>query len=161
MEAMAATRGEEFRDDLRLAPARLLPAEVLRSLTELNDTRSWLAVLQTVGLMAAALAAALLWWTPWAVVPAVFLIATQQHAMFVLSHDAAHYRLSSNRTLNDIMGRLLATAAGLSMCTSTASCIACTTTTCTAARIRTSPCTAAIRAAGPICSRSSRRTSPG
>jgi fatty acid desaturase len=37
--------------------------------------------------------------------------------MFVLAHDAAHYRLFSNRALNDLVGRLLAIAAGLSMCT--------------------------------------------
>jgi fatty acid desaturase len=117
MNANAASVGEEFRDDLRVAPGRLLPSEVLRDLTELRDARSWLAVAQTVGLVAALAGCALHWWTPWVVVPAVFLIATQQHALFVLSHDAAHYRLFSDRTLNDAVGRLLATSAGLSMCT--------------------------------------------
>jgi fatty acid desaturase len=108
--------GAEFRDDLRAA-ARTLPADVLRSLTELDDTRSALAVLQTVGLLAAFVLAGAIWWRPWVVVPAVLLIATQQHAMFVLAHDAAHYRLFSDRALNDLVGRLLAIAAGLSMCT--------------------------------------------
>jgi fatty acid desaturase len=108
--------GAEFRDDLRAA-ARTLPSDVLRSLTELDDTRSALAVLQTVGLLAAFVLAGAIWWRPWVVVPAVLLIATQQHAMFVLAHDAAHYRLFSDRALNDLVGRLLAIAAGLSMCT--------------------------------------------
>jgi fatty acid desaturase len=117
MQPNATGAGEEFRDDLRLAPTRLLPAEVLGGLTRLSDARSWLAVTQTLGLLAALLICALHWWTPWVVVPAVFLIATQQHAMFVLSHDAAHYRLFSSRTLNDAVGRILASCAGLSMCT--------------------------------------------
>jgi fatty acid desaturase len=117
MGVAAARTGEEFRDDLRSAPARALPQDVLRGLTELRDGRSALAVLQTAGLLVVLLAAAVHWWTPWTVVPAVALIATQQHAMFVLAHDAAHYRLFSNRALNDLAGRLLAVAAGLSMCT--------------------------------------------
>jgi len=55
---------------------------VLRGLTELDDTRSALAVLQTVGLLAALVLVGAIWWTPWVVAPAVLLIATQQHAMF-------------------------------------------------------------------------------
>jgi hypothetical protein len=76
-EALAATQREECRDDLRLTPARLLPAEVLRSLTQLNDTRPWLAVLPTDGRMAIALAPGLLGWTLWVLVLAGFLTATQ------------------------------------------------------------------------------------
>ena len=48
---------------------------------------------------------------------AVVVIATQQHALFILSHDAAHYRLFDHRGLNDLVGRACAAAAGLSMCT--------------------------------------------
>jgi fatty acid desaturase len=45
------------------------------------------------------------------------VIAAQQHALFILSHDAAHYRLFDHRGLNDLIGRVCATAPGLSMCT--------------------------------------------
>ena len=55
-------------------------------------------------------------WTPWTVVPAVVIIATQQHALFVLAHDAAHYRLFRNRRWNDACGRLIGALAGISMC---------------------------------------------
>jgi fatty acid desaturase len=48
---------------------------------------------------------------------AVFIIATQQHALFILSHDAAHYRLFQHRGLNDLIGRFCAAAPGLSMST--------------------------------------------
>ena len=118
--------GEQFRNDLRVgerrvsdsraAAGRMLPAEELRELTALDAARSAVAVAQTVLITSAVLAVAMTWPVAWVLVPAVFLIATQQHAMFVLAHEAAHYRLFSNRRSNDTVGRLLAAAAGLSMC---------------------------------------------
>ena len=36
--------------------------------------------------------------------------------MFVLAHDAAHYRLFQNRTLNDAAGRFIGSITGISMC---------------------------------------------
>jgi fatty acid desaturase len=36
--------------------------------------------------------------------------------MFVLAHDAAHYRLFGKRWLNDAVGRLLGSVTGISMC---------------------------------------------
>ena len=123
--------GEEFRDDLRGtvpqidAPApdqltagalrRLLPPEVLAQLTRLDAWRSSLAIAHTLGLIALAVGLAWTHFTWWVVVPAVFLIGTQQHALFVLAHDAAHYRLFASRALNDAVGRLLGSAGGVSM----------------------------------------------
>jgi len=49
------------------------------------------------------------------VLPCVLLIGTRQHALFVLAHEAAHYRLFEQRWLNDGAGRLCATLQGLSM----------------------------------------------
>lgn len=118
--------GEQFSDDLRCARVELFPAEILRDLTELNTRKSACAVAQTVliiisvvtvTLVAAPLfAQAPLWMLPWLLIPAIVVIATQQHALFVLAHEAAHYRLFPNRRVNDLVGRLLAAAAGLSMC---------------------------------------------
>ena len=107
--------GEEFRDDTRTG--RVLPPEVLRELTRLDPVRSTLSVLATLAVIAATVAIALTWWSPWTVIPAVIVIATQQHACFVLSHDAAHYRLYRTRWLNDLIGRGVAIVAGVSMCT--------------------------------------------
>jgi fatty acid desaturase len=112
----ALVHGEEFRDDLRQAPQRLLPPDLLRTLTELDDVRSALGVLQTLSLTLAAIGAALLASHPLPALLAVVFIGTQQHAMFVLVHEAAHYRLFRNRTLNDAVGRLLGTVTGISMC---------------------------------------------
>ena len=110
------TLGEEFRDDVRRAPARLLPLELLNALTRLDDRRSWLAVMQTLAIAGTSIAAALYLWYPLAVLPAIVVIGSQQHAMFVLAHEAAHYRLFGNRTLNEFVGRLLGSVAGISMC---------------------------------------------
>ena len=142
----AASRGEEFREDLRaLAPPagravaagagntaarRLLTAEELAPLTRLNDARSLLAVGQTGGTIALAVALGLWGWARWtgqggaaaglglaAMVAAVLVIGVAQHGLFILAHEAAHYRLLSNRHLNDALGRLIGMASGISMCT--------------------------------------------
>ena len=107
--------GEEFRDDTRIR--RVLPPEVLRELTRLDPVRSTFSVLTTLAVIAATVVVALIWWEPWTVIPAVIVIATQQHACFVLAHDAAHYRLYRTRWLNDLVGRGVAIVAGVSMCT--------------------------------------------
>lgn len=108
-----AANGTEFRDDERRRAG--LPPEVVKRLTRLNPWKAALGVLETVGLIALSIAAALYWWTPWAVVPAMIVIAGRQQACFVLAHDAAHYRLFGNRWLNDLVGRMLAAPVGLSM----------------------------------------------
>ncbi|MCW5622815.1 MAG: fatty acid desaturase family protein, partial [Burkholderiales bacterium] len=113
---MRPKSGEEFRDDLRRAPARLLPAQTLRELTQLDDWRSAAALLQTLLLTALIISAALWWWHPLTILAAIVLIGTQQHAMFVLAHESAHYRLFSNRVLNDAVGRALGSISGISMC---------------------------------------------
>ena len=130
----AAQSGEQFRDDLRCATGRVLPAGVLRELTSLSTTQSVIAVARTLLVIFAVVIVTTLvvsgsvaasqlssQWSLqrsllWVIVPAIFIIATQQHALFVLAHEAAHYRLFPNRRVNDLVGRLLAAAVGLSMC---------------------------------------------
>lgn len=111
-----APSGEEFRDDRRRDLLRQLPSEVLARLTALDDRRSAWAIIKTLSILAAALVIAAVNWTPWTVIPAVAIIAIQQHALFVLAHEAAHYRLFSNRRLNDAAGRAIGSSAGISMC---------------------------------------------
>lgn len=118
--------GEEFRDDLRGTTAgrvhtdasyvrKLLPPEVLASLTRLSPWRSTLAVATTLGIITIVLGVAWTYFTWWTVVPAVVLIGIQQHALFVLAHDSAHYRLYETRWLNDAIGRFVGTIGGVSM----------------------------------------------
>jgi fatty acid desaturase len=111
--AQAAVSGEEFRDDVR----KKLPPELIAQFTSLSARRSTLAIVQNLAVLAAAIAIALVWWNPLVVAAMVFVIGTQQHGLFVLAHDAAHYRLYANRCLNDIVGRAVGTISGISMCT--------------------------------------------
>lgn len=106
-------KGEEFRDDFR----RALPKETVQRLANISNGRAAWSVIQEVLVLAGLTATALYWWTPLAVIPCVILIGTRQHALFVLAHDAAHYRLFGQRWLNDAIGRACASALGLSMCT--------------------------------------------
>jgi fatty acid desaturase len=110
----AAARGEEFKDDVR----RALAPEVVAGFTRRSAWRATLAIAQDLAVIAAAIAVALAFWpSPLVLVPAVIVIGTRQHALFVIAHDAAHYLLYGSRRLNDFAGRFCATLAGLSMCT--------------------------------------------
>ena len=106
--------GEEFKDDYRQA----LPKELVQKLTRRNPWRASAAILHDIAVLGAAIGAALWFWpNPLAIVLAVLVIGTRQHALFVIAHDAAHYLLFENRKINDFAGRACATVQGLSMCT--------------------------------------------
>ena len=119
----SAARGEEFRDDLR-APGALnaqarkaMSAQELLPFTQLDDVRSMLAMAQTGLLLAAAGALIVgLWGSPW-MLTGIALMGIAQHSLFILSHEAAHYRLLSHRGANDVLGRLIGMSSGVSMCT--------------------------------------------
>jgi fatty acid desaturase len=111
--AIASATGEEFRDDVR----KRLPPDALAPLTRLDPVRSTLAIAQTFLSLVVVIGLAVAFWSWWIAAIAVVLIAPLQHALFVLAHDAAHYRLYETRWLNDAVGRLCGTIAGVSMCT--------------------------------------------
>lgn len=124
-----ATAGTEFRDDARAAGpaargrAAVLPADELAPFLALDDARSSRALGLTLLLLAATLAFGL-WLLSFGIGAALLalplawlLIASQQHALFVLAHEAAHYRLFANRRLNDAVGRAIGASAGISVCT--------------------------------------------
>ena len=129
----APVLGEEFRDDLRAVasgPARtptpgagnavarrVISPEELASLTELNDLRSLAAVASTASVTALAIAFGVaVWPSPWMAL-SVLVVGVQQHAMFILAHESAHYRLFRSRATNDVVGRAIGMAGGISMCT--------------------------------------------
>ena len=123
-----ARHGEEFRDDLRplgrsaagsgnAAARRILTPAELAPLTELSDLRSAMAIAQTLATIGVALAVGLWAWPSAWLLLAVIVIGVQQHALFILAHEAAHYRLFRNRGLNDAVGRLIGMAGAISMCT--------------------------------------------
>jgi fatty acid desaturase len=107
-------RGEEFKDDYR----RALAPELVRELTRRSGWRATGAVLADIAVLALAIAVALAYWpNPLVLLPAIVIIGTRQHALFVIAHDAAHYLLYERRSLNDLVGRACAAVQGLSMCT--------------------------------------------
>ncbi len=110
--ALGATAGEEFH----VQRGGGLPAALLQELNRQQDWKAALSMLVTVGMIAAAVAAAILWW-PWAIAPAVIVIVSRQHALAILAHDATHYRLFARRWANELIGRLCGYPIGVSMCT--------------------------------------------
>ena len=106
-------QGEEFREDQRRQ--RPLPASLIRNLTHLSPWHCCRALSQTIGAIAVLVIVSVELWTPWLFLPAIVVMAGLQHALFVLVHDAVHYRLFENRPLNDLVGRLLAIPIGISM----------------------------------------------
>ncbi|CAA9398267.1 MAG: hypothetical protein AVDCRST_MAG51-738, partial [uncultured Ramlibacter sp.] len=123
MQAAAERTGEEFRADHRGPGAgnaqarRLLAPHELAPLTQLSTPRSLLAVGQTLGLIAAALALAIATWPSAWVLLSVVAIGIAQHGLFILAHEAAHYRLLPHRGANDALGRWIGMLGGVSMCT--------------------------------------------
>ncbi len=130
-------QGEEFRDDLRaLGPAagignvgtdhvgsgnaaarKILSAQELAPLTALSNWRSLVAIAQTLLIIAAAITFGVVnWFTSW-VLLSVLVIGVALHGLFILSHEAAHYRMFTNRTANDLAGRVIGMLGGVSMCT--------------------------------------------
>ena len=47
----------------------------------------------------------------------IVVVGVQQHGLFILAHEAAHYRLFRQRGLNDAVGRTIGMAGAISMCT--------------------------------------------
>jgi fatty acid desaturase len=88
------------------APVRLAP-EALRPLQKLSTLTSLSALAGTWALIAVSIAAAL-WSGHWAVwIAAALVVGRCQHALAVLMHDAAHYRLLGHRGWNDFVGQWL------------------------------------------------------
>ncbi|MDC1311909.1 fatty acid desaturase family protein [Burkholderiales bacterium] len=107
---------EEFRENRR-RQRLLLSQEEIRGLCVVNNWRSAVGVFETLAVISGIVALATFFWHPLVLIPAVILIGSRQQALFVLVHDAAHYRLFKARWLNDIVGRVLAMPGGISMCT--------------------------------------------
>ena len=111
--ANAASGGDEFHDDL--GNRRGLDPAFIKELTRLDPLRSTVSVLRTWLEIAGLLALAVLFPEWWVVAPCMVLLATRALALFVLSHEAVHYRLYKTRWLNDLVGRICATPVGISM----------------------------------------------
>jgi fatty acid desaturase len=85
------------------APAtpRLLPPEEVRRLSQLTPFRGALHVLFQWTMVVGSAWLAWRHWHPALYVLVVAFIASRQHAMLVLVHEGAHYRLCKDRRIND------------------------------------------------------------
>jgi|CXWL01.1.fsa_nt_gi fatty acid desaturase len=105
-------RGEEFR--IQEPRARRLPPAELAPLTTLAPWKSIASLAWSYGGLALAIGLALVFWTPWVVVPCVLVIACFQHSLAIISHEATHYRLFESRFANDLVGRVSGMLIGVS-----------------------------------------------
>lgn len=86
-------------------PERLEPSAV-RELSRLSPAISTTHIVAEWAAVFAAAALCSRFFSPWLYVLTVAFIGARQHALLVLAHDAAHYRLFRNRNLNDWVGEV-------------------------------------------------------
>jgi fatty acid desaturase len=105
------TDEEEQRDESSGRESESLAARIkpdaLKRLYGLDLARSMLPLGGTWALILGAIAVAL--WSHSVVLwlAAIIIVGRSQHALAVLMHDAAHFRLADNRALNDFLGQWL------------------------------------------------------
>jgi len=86
--------------------------EVIKELSTLNTLRSLLGVLtEWVIITATVIVSWQLWSVHWSAgiigyLCAVVLIGSRMHALAIMMHEGAHYRISRNRFLNELIGQL-------------------------------------------------------
>jgi len=84
----------------------IAPREV-KALSELAILRGYAAIAFQWLVIAAAIAAAEVTHSWLVAIAAIVVVATRQHALAVLMHDASHTLLSRNKRLNDVISSLL------------------------------------------------------
>ncbi len=90
--------------ELASVSMRIRP-DSLKQLYELDSVRALAAVAETWAMIIVSIGLAL--WSHSVIVwfLAIFIVARCQHALMVLAHDAAHFRLLENRFWNDFIGQ--------------------------------------------------------
>lgn len=110
-----SNRGHRMNDRSQYDVSSRLDAGIVKSLSQLRPWRSLLQVALEWGYIIFAIAAAEYVWDSseniWLFLPAYLLsivwIATRQHAMGVLLHEAVHTRLACSKMINDFIGEWL------------------------------------------------------
>ena len=107
----------ETADAFRARARRGLSSDEVRRLSVLSPLRSTLSLLHTWGFIGALVVIACRWSHPLIVTLAVVCLAVQQHALAILTHQSAHYRMYKARWLNDLVGKICGAPLGVSMLT--------------------------------------------
>jgi fatty acid desaturase len=102
-----ANQRPEIGDNYAGSLSVSLPADRMRDLAQINIVKAvtaiaseWLAIIIAITLSHQ-------FWHPFLYPIAVMFIGARQHALAVLQHDAAHYRLLPNKRWNDALGEVL------------------------------------------------------
>lgn len=106
MSTLRINAGHEMGVPPRVLDSTML-SEDIRRLSVISDHRAFLAIAREWICVSCSVAAAVYSGHLVVYLLTGAFIATRQHAMLVLMHDAAHGRLTRNRGLNDTLGDLL------------------------------------------------------
>jgi fatty acid desaturase len=109
---------QKFEDDLRTENGvtfHHLPPEKLKELSRIDNFRGLQAICKTVLALVSIIATCCYLWHPLIIALGLVFIGSRQHAIFVLVHEAAHFRLFTSRALNDFVGTILGATIGISM----------------------------------------------
>lgn len=99
----------------RVAPADGDPPRIDRSLREISTFRSLAAPFGDIVVIVAAITVAITLRRWYVDVAAAVLVVRSQHAIAVVMHEGAHRTLLANRRMNDVVGRWLGYAVGVSL----------------------------------------------
>ena len=105
MKTMTAL--ETHPHDFQGAVPDRLPGDVIRELSVLRPSKAIAAIVVEWLGIAAAIAVCELLWHPVIYLFAIVWIGARQHALTVLGHDAAHFRLLPSRRWNDWVGNVV------------------------------------------------------
>jgi fatty acid desaturase len=97
-----STSSDHYEGDV---PERIDPATI-RQLSQLQPARSTAHIAMEWFLIGSAASACWFFWNPALYLITVAFIGARQHALIVLAHDAAHYRLFRHRGINDWVGEI-------------------------------------------------------
>lgn len=115
MSEVVVARSAKLGDACVQEIPRLLSKDEIRGLSQIDSVKFTAAVLLEFALIAAAVLIAETWWNPLTYALAVLVIGSRINGLGGLMHDAAHYRAYSNRTLNDLVGEIIALPTSASM----------------------------------------------
>jgi len=115
VDTTVTAKSAKLGDDCVRDIPRLLTKEEIRDLSRIDSRKFTLAVILEILTIAAAIAISETWWHPAIYLVAVIVIGSRINGLGGLMHDAAHYRGYSNRTINDIVGEIIALPTTASM----------------------------------------------
>lgn len=106
MISQANQRSPEISDRYAGSLSVSLPAEQIRDLAQIDIAKAVTAIASEWVAIIIAITLCHQFWNPFLYAIAVMFIGARQHALAVLQHDAAHYRLFPNKKWNDAVAEV-------------------------------------------------------